>query len=85
MGGFAIPKYHNFSPPIISYQAGIARIQFIRLEFLFNYDIIIYLIKAQAGTWLSWLKRCPHMAEIEGSNPSVPTTNKFGLRRQKIW
>ena len=26
-----------------------------------------------AGTWLSRLKRCPHMAEIEGSNPSVPT------------
>ena len=29
--------------------------------------------EADLDAWLSWLKRCPHMAEIEGSNPSAST------------
>ena len=37
-------------------------------------------IEGKLGTWLSRLKRCPHMAEIEGSNPSVPTKFRLYLR-----
>jgi hypothetical protein len=46
-----------------------------RLDYLKPF-FLFYISK---GVWLSWLKRCVHIAEIPGSNPGAPRFLQHGL------